>query len=159
MGVRGQELLSGDSAMASSLCAAEPSRDFGPLSQAMLERFRALLGRLHFQPARDEIRLTGDGFERLRKQRLLFRICWSEVKEILAFKVDQLTFDCICLGFRISNQGHYYQVDEEMMGYRELVEEIEQRFPDHNPRWFHQVAFPAFATNYTTVWGERLVPP
>jgi hypothetical protein len=44
-------------------------------------------------------------------------------------------------------------VDEDWTGYAELVKEIERRF-DIRCEWWPKVAFPAFATNRTTLWGE-----
>jgi hypothetical protein len=43
-----------------------------------------------------------------------------------------------------------------MPGYAELVEAMQRAYPDYNKEWWVQVAFPAFAANYTTVWGEPL---
>ncbi len=85
---------------------------------------------------------------------LRYYVRWSNVKEVFAFKLDLLTVDCICLGFHVSQDtGEYtYQVTEEMSGYRELVEKMQCIYPDHNKDWWTQVAFPAFATNYITIW-------
>jgi hypothetical protein len=81
----------------------------------------------------------------------LFRVRLAEVKEFFAFKLDLLTTDCVCLGFRVTDAGDYRRVDEEMPGYAELVEAMQRHFPDYNKDWWSQVAFPAFAANYTAV--------
>lgn len=84
----------------------------------------------------------------------LSQVRWSDVKEIFAFKLDLLTTDCVCVGIRVTDTGDYYKVNEEMPGYSDLVAEMQRVFPDYNKEWWLQVAFPAFATNFTPVWGD-----
>lgn len=101
-----------------------------------------------------EIMVLENGFSVIDGGKELIQIDWSQVLEIFAFKIDLLTTDCICLGFRISNGGDYFRVSEEMQGYRDLVKKIGEVFPDHDKEWWSRVAFPAFATNYTRIWGK-----
>jgi hypothetical protein len=61
------------------------------------------------------------------------------------------------MGFRVAAAGAYL-VDEDMAGYPDLMKAIERAFPDCKKDWWSEVAFPAFATNETTVWGEPLTP-
>jgi hypothetical protein len=123
---------------------------------AMLSGLMKLIGRLTTRPwpEEPEIRLTEDGFVVARGEQTLFRVRWPEVREVFAFKMDLFTTDCICLGFRVSDAGDFYRVDEEMPGYADLVEAVEVVYPDHNKKWWSQVAFPAFAANRTTVWSR-----
>ena len=44
-----------------------------------------------------------------------------------------------------------------MLGFNEVVNEIRRRFPDHDPDWWSKVAFPAFQTCWTVIWGDA--PP
>ena len=81
------------------------------------------------------------------------------MKEIFVFKMDLLTHDTIRLGFRVSDDGAYWQVDEDDMGFRELLEELERRFEIVDKNWWTKVAFPAFATNRTTLWGKPWTEP
>jgi hypothetical protein len=124
----------------------------------MLDRLKKLLNRLTMraQQAEPEIKLFDDGFTVVEDAKTLFRVRWPDVKEIFAFKLDLLTTDCVCLGFRISETSEYLRVNEEMPGYSALVEEMQRVFPDYNHGWWMQVAFPAFATNFTPVWGKPL---
>ena len=79
---------------------------------------------------------------------------WSTVLEVFAYKQDLGTYDDLRLGFRISSDGTFWSVSEDWSGYRELVAELPERFPGIRTDWFSQVAFPAFAINLTTLWGE-----
>jgi hypothetical protein len=100
-----------------------------------------------------EIEVTADGFAVLQRGEEAAIVCWSSVKEIFAFKLDLWVHDTIRIGFRVSDDGTYYDVDEDWPGYRALVEELERRF-EIGDDWWPKVAFPAFATNRTTLWGE-----
>ncbi len=80
---------------------------------------------------------------------------WGSVLEIFAFKRDQFSVDLICIGFRIDNDGLYYQVDEDMGGYKELKGFLNDHFKGINKEWFSDVAFPAFETNLLSLWGEK----
>lgn len=96
--------------------------------------------------------VTNDGFEIISSEFDRTPIRWADIKEIFAFKVDAWSFDIVCLGFRVDDSGENYEVDEDWPGFRELVSAIEDRF-DIQDGWWSQVAFPAFETNYTTLWG------
>ena len=78
------------------------------------------------------------------------------MKEIFAFKRDMFTYDMICLGFRIDDEGNYWEVNEEFVGYDKLRTELAERFVGISADWFEVVAFPAFATNRTTIWAKTL---
>ncbi len=82
----------------------------------------------------------------------------DEVREIFAFKRDLFSFDLVCIGFRIDDSGSYFEIDEEMKNYKSCLTELPKYFSSMEKDWFSEVAFPAFATNCTTVWGDRLIP-
>jgi hypothetical protein len=100
--------------------------------------------------------LDEDGFSLVRKGQECWHVRWSDIREVFAFKEDLLTVDRICLGFRITDDGTYYSVDEDMRGYPELLQEVERRFPDRDPHWWRKTAFPPFATCRTTIWGRPM---
>ena len=79
---------------------------------------------------------------------------WSAVVEVFAYKDDCFFYDRICVGFRTSGDGTWWRVDEENPGYQELLAALPDHFPGIRTDWFSEVAFPAFATNRTTLWGE-----
>ena len=59
------------------------------------------------------IRLSSDGFSVIEHDGTLHQVAWASVKEIFAFKLDMGTFDTIRLGFRVSDDGSGWQVDED----------------------------------------------
>lgn len=77
---------------------------------------------------------------------------WSTVLAIATYKRDLFCHDDICLAFKLSDDC-WFEVSEEDQGFQSLVEEVERRFPDVPRRWFHEVMFPAFATNYRVLWS------
>lgn len=104
----------------------------------------------------NQIVLDATGFSLIHNDSVLFRLPWTEVQEIIAYKEDWLTIDCVCLGFRVSDDGFYYRVDEEIIGWDSLVKQLEQVYPNLTRTWWRDVAFPAFQTNLTTIWGTPL---
>lgn len=93
------------------------------------------------------------GFSVVEDDKLLARVAWSDVLEIFAYKEDRFTYDGICLGFRVSEDGTFWMVSEDYMGYQELLAALGHRFSGIRTDWFSEVAFPAFVPNRTTLWG------
>ena len=93
------------------------------------------------------------GFTVFEEEKQIVRVEWVSVKEVFAYKVDLGTYDEICIGFRFDDTGAHWWISEEFEGYKELVGELTARFIGINTDWFHEVAFPAFAYNRTTLWG------
>jgi hypothetical protein len=85
--------------------------------------------------------------------RELWRVVWTNVEQIVAFKVDAMVVDHICLGFRTKGESTLHVTDEETPGWEELLGEISRRFEVPFEDWFRKVAFPAFAENFTVLWA------
>jgi len=81
---------------------------------------------------------------------------WDDVTEIVAYKLDMLSYDVICLGFRLRGSDTFIEVAEECSGYKELLVAVEQQFPLAE-NWFSKVAFPAFELNWLTLWKAESV--
>jgi len=92
-----------------------------------------------------------------REEKIEEKLSWDSVLEIFAFKRDLFTVDLICVGFRIDNGGEYFEIDEEMKGYKELESFLFTRFKNIKKEWFTDVALPAFETNLISLWGEPLI--
>jgi hypothetical protein len=105
------------------------------------------------------IQLTPDGFSIHQHDDTPVHVEWASVIEIFAFKVDCYIYDTIQLGFRVSDDGTYWAVNEDDTGYKELLAELESRFGLETEDWWTKVAYPAFATNRTTLWGEPSTEP
>ena len=117
----------------------------------LLTRIREALG-----PVKETRQVICDesGFTVVEHGKTLARVSWSEVLEVFAYKEDRFTTDDICLGFRVHEDGTFWMVSEDFVGYKELLAELERRFSGIRTDWFAEVAFPAFVPNRTTLWGQ-----
>lgn len=80
---------------------------------------------------------------------------WAAVLEVFAYKIDLFSYDEICIGFRHGADDSWW-VGESYTGYKELVAELPRRFPGIRTDWAKEVAAPAFAPGFITLWGEEL---
>ncbi|HYO78353.1 MAG TPA: hypothetical protein VE010_17980 [Thermoanaerobaculia bacterium] len=117
--------------------------------------FKWLRKRLRIANPRDQVLHIGTEGVTLRDDFLddvLWHVQWGEVQEIVAFKVDAYTVDCICLGFIVPGSSTFPVANEEMKGWDALNNELASRFGVVFDEWFIGVAFPAFARNETVLW-------
>lgn len=121
--------------------------------------FAKLKRRLSHREPRREVRSDDAGFEVLIDGRSTARVQWTEVLEVFACKDDLFSYDEIRIGFRLAADGSHQSVGEDFVGYNELLARLRPRFTGIRDDWFSDVAFPAFATNRTTLWGEPWAPP
>jgi hypothetical protein len=77
---------------------------------------------------------------------------WIDVEEVRAFKRDLVTTDLICLEFKKLGKEEYYEINEEMAGYHDLLELIPEHLTKFNLEWFSSIARPAFASNHQVIW-------
>ena len=102
----------------------------------------------------EAIRVLEHGFAVDRDGMELFFVRWSDVLEIVTFKKDLITTDCVCLAFRRATSDTYAEVNEEIPGFGKLADELPRRFSDVPEDWFARIAQPPFATNWTRLHGE-----
>ena len=102
-----------------------------------------------------EVEFDDCGFRLIQQQKVLREVRWADIQEIVAFKRDLFSYDAICLGFRIDERDHFVEVAEDYPGYKPFLSTVEQRFPLKDD-WWREVAFPAFATNWTTIWKHSV---
>jgi hypothetical protein len=76
---------------------------------------------------------------------------WADVAEVHAFKRDLIVYDLICLLFT-GDSKRCIEINEDMAGYRGLLEQLPEHLPGFSEGWHFAVAFPAFATNHQVVW-------
>lgn len=79
---------------------------------------------------------------------------WSDVEEVHAFKADLFHIDLICLSFKKSDGKEYYEINEDMVGYRDVLEILPKRLPNYDPGWFSSVAYPVFTPNHRVIWKK-----
>ena len=120
----------------------------------MLKNIKRIRKALKQAPEAHQVVCDDAGFTVVEDGKTLARVLWPEILEIFAYKEDRGTCDDICLGFRVSDDGAFWMVSEEFIGYKNMVAELERRFSGIRTDWFADVAFPAFAQNRTTLWGQ-----
>ena len=96
------------------------------------------------------------GFSYVRRREKT-TVYWADVKEVFTFKRDILTVDLICVGLRVSDDGEYWEIDEELSGYEDVLAAMDEAFPGIRSDWWEELAFPPFEVNLITLWGSRWV--
>lgn len=102
-----------------------------------------------------QIELTDDGFRLIEDGLDSESIDWLHLKQIVAYRKDPEGADLLCLGFRKSHEKQYIEVNEEMDGYRELLEAMCDKFPSIHRNWWQKVTG-AMGVNYQTIYGIGL---
>ena len=131
--------------------------------------FKRLLNRIRYNRRYGNhpgvLRLTNDGLSVEQfcldnatvALRPICRFSWREVSRILGFKRDLYSVDMICIAFVLRDTT--VEINEEMEGFESIVRGFEAHFPGLKTEWWNTVAFPPFATNWTTIWeGSRVNP-
>jgi hypothetical protein len=70
---------------------------------------------------------------------------WNEVEEIIAYKVDLITIDLICI--ELFFRDYKILFNEDFKGWNELLKRMHQNFPQINQNWQFDIVKPAFARN------------
>lgn len=118
----------------------------------MLRQLRRFLRTARAHHRYPTVALTSDGFSISCRDGTTRHVCWSDVKQIAAFKRDLCTFDTILLEFHTADDERWL-VDEDWPGYRDVIAEMERRLGVKEEDWWHEVAVPAFETRRKVVWS------
>lgn len=103
----------------------------------------------------DSVLLDDAGFAVVEDGKTAFRVDWSCVERIIAYKEDLWSTDLICLGFYIDgNLDRCYHVREEAEGWSDLLTAVAKRF-EVELEWHLEVAQPPFARCERTIWSRR----
>ena len=94
---------------------------------------------------------TPNGFELWGDDERRCDVDWSDVARIVAFKVDLLTMDAVCLEVQLAS-GAVCLVDEEATGFWELVTVIKRVLPISQQEWEQTVVPSAFVENRTVIF-------
>jgi hypothetical protein len=100
------------------------------------------------------IRLVSAGFQLLDQDRVVETVDVQHVTRLIAYKLDLLTSDCICLRIERRNEDEV-TVHEEMPGFSELFTVLAVSFPGLDREWYFKVMSPAFRRNETTIWRAQ----
>ena len=79
---------------------------------------------------------------------------WSDIEEVYVFKRDLFAIDMICLSFKKLGKEEYYEINEDMVGYHDLLEVLPKRLCNYDPEWFSSVVYPAFKPNCRMIWNK-----
>lgn len=79
-------------------------------------------------------------------------IPWNDVEELHAYKKDLLTYDEICIDIVLNES--IITITEEIEGWIEFTEKINEIFPTINKEWYADVMLPAFETNVTILYKK-----
>ena len=101
-----------------------------------------------------KVTVTDSGFRLAGGSHEPLGIAWDDIVEIVAFKWDIFVYDVICLGFRLIGAEDFIEVAEAFSGYKNFIKAVESRFALAE-NWWNDVAFPAFETNWSTIWESN----
>lgn len=95
--------------------------------------------------------ITSDGLTQLNNRDEVWSFRWADVVEITVWKVDLFAFDEICMGFRLRGSPDYLIIHEHLVDWDAVTDYVNARF--QTPEWYGKIAFKAFETQWTTIWG------
>jgi len=75
---------------------------------------------------------------------------WQDIEEIQTFKRDLITYDVICLSFRVASI--WYEFWESDAGFQQLAKLMQAKFLSIPVDWYDDAMQPPFATNQRTLW-------
>lgn len=100
------------------------------------------------------VTLTNEGFALWEDELLVAEVGWDDIDSIVAYKVDLLTVDTVCLEFVLRSSGERVTLPEETEHFWELVKKIKRIFPESRQDWEDSVVRPPFAHNRTLVFDR-----
>ena len=126
-----------------------------------LKRFRAFVER-NRNPFRGLLEARPDEIRFMDSTGTTWRIAWTNIRKIAAFKRDLFSTDLICWelelkeGFRRGwEEIKVIEIDEEIEGFQGVFEEAVRRNMVA-PNWLALVMQPAFATNWTIIYDSSV---
>ena len=100
------------------------------------------------------IDLTSDGFAVHNKRGVMVvRLILNDVLGIVTFKRDLWVEDLICFEFHTAAGN--FEVNEDMEGFSKLTQQLEQKLPAFDRKWYEKVVQPPFAKNVTTIYRKN----
>lgn len=105
---------------------------------------------------RHAIKTNAEGFKVLEVQKWdlkTYEMRWADICRVVVLKRDRITVDDICMFFgRVDGTG--LELNEDMTGWKELVEGLPQNLPGCKPvdEWCAAIEHPPFATNTTEIY-------
>lgn len=119
----------------------------------MFQRLQSILARAR-QPKQVALRvaITDNSATLYGANQQVWTFRWEEVTRVDTYKCDLFAVDMICLDFFVASRQLTYSVDDEMLGFDILCEQIRRFFPSIEAGWWSQVALPPFATQHSILY-------
>jgi hypothetical protein len=95
---------------------------------------------------------TANGFTIAHKDEE-YDVPWHEVEELVAYKLDLMAYDEICLD--ILHNGSKHTITEDTPGWHLFVEKTKSVYPGIDMYWDSKIVYPSFATNLTVLYQKR----
>ncbi len=81
------------------------------------------------------ILVEDDSFCVLRGFNVIATVTWASISEIVLLKRDGVFQESVGLEFRYRPGRHYVEVDEEVLGFDDLVRILRNHFPGFDEKW------------------------
>lgn len=122
-----------------------------------MQTLKSLLSRVKRKPEPRIVRVqpSDGGFVAVWRDERVEEQKWSEVEQIITYKVDCYIYDMIWLAFERRGRDEAIQIPEEAEGFADLMEALLKTFPEIDPKWYFTVMQPAFAENFTVLYERR----
>jgi hypothetical protein len=113
----------------------------GRLCEAMMPRLPQIP-----DPKLGAFEVTTDGFRFFKNSNAIFEMRWQDIQRVVAYKRDLITTDLICLELE-SGAGQRTLIHEEVIGFWEVVNEMEKRLGVFPENWRERIMKPPFQSN------------
>lgn len=80
------------------------------------------------------------------------RLKWDDITQLNAYKRDQLSIDRIEI--EIVYDDKCFTISEDLPGWDQFVLKTKEVFPTIPKDWDTKIIYPAFATNFTTIYDK-----
>jgi len=95
---------------------------------------------------------TESGFE-VTQEGVSYSQNWSDIKTMVAYKLDNLTTDSICISVFCDNDIQF-GITEETAGFGTFISKTNKQFPQINKAWIIDIMSPAFRMNLMLLYDR-----
>lgn len=122
-------------------------------------------------PEQARIAIDGAGFALMDADEAIYRLAWSDVRQIVAYTRFRAGAAELCLAFAFSRRARdHYVVHDRLTGWDCLCAAMTAAFPDADPDWRAKAAHdeaaleayapvaaivPSYTVNPTVVWARQ----
>ena len=133
-----------------------------PRQGSVFSRLKQFVFRGYFPPKdyhKYVIHPTLTGFEVQSQSKPLWTVDWESVDRVVAFKLDRVTTDTVCLGFQLAGYSdRVWCIKEDWDRFHELKEALEAHTDGAWPGMWGAVIQSPFLLNWTEVWERDNAP-